>query len=213
MSTYEIKNTSFELKEINEDGTIIGYGAVFDVKDNGGDIITKGAFSRTLNTGKKVKMLWQHKRDEPIGVWNEIKSDDNGLLLKGQLALETQQGRETYALLKMGALEGLSIGFIPVQVDFDEKGTRLLQEVNLKEVSIVTFPMNEEANVLAVKSDQPELNIDQLKEVSEFIRSIVNVPEEIKEDDELKHISDDIADILGDTKGADLANVINSLVK
>ena len=213
MSTYEIKNTSFELKEINEDGTIIGYGAVFDVKDNGGDIITKGAFSRSLNTGKKVKMLWQHKRDEPIGVWNEIKSDDNGLLLKGQLALETQQGRETYALLKMGALEGLSIGFIPVQVDFDEKGTRLLQEVNLKEVSIVTFPMNEEANVLAVKSDQPELNIDQLKEVSEFIRSIVNVPEEIKEDDELKHISDDIADILGDTKGADLANVINSLVK
>ena len=213
MSTYEIKNTSFELKEINEDGTIIGYGAVFDVKDNGGDIITKGAFSRSLNTGKKVKMLWQHKRDEPIGVWNEINSDDNGLLLKGQLALETQQGRETYALLKMGALEGLSIGFIPVQVDFDEKGTRLLQEVNLKEVSIVTFPMNEEANVLAVKSDQPELNIDQLKEVSEFIRSIVNVPEEIKEDDELKHISDDIADILGDTKGADLANVINSLVK
>lgn len=215
-SNYEIKNTSFELKEISEEGMITGYGSVFGNTDNGNDVVMKGAFNRTINTGKNVKMLWQHKRDEPIGVWTDIKADDHGLIMTGQLALETQKGRETLALLKMGALDGLSIGFIPVKADYNDKGEREIKEVNLKEVSVVTFPMNESATVLAVKEDIPELNVEQIKEVSQFIRSIVDKPaekEEIKEEtEELQHISDDIASIISDTKESDLSTMINSIV-
>jgi len=214
MSQYEIKNTSFELKEITPDGVIIGYGAVFENVDNGNDIIKKGAFTRTLNSGGQVKMLWQHKKDEPIGVWTDIKADDYGLLMTGQLALSTQKGRDTYELVKMGALDGLSIGFITLDESYNLAGQREINEVKLKEVSVVTFPCNEEATVLAVKSDKHELNVEQIKQVSEFIRELSGMPEPIPEEPEntskpeVKEdkLSKDISDIL-------MSEDINKLTK
>jgi HK97 family phage prohead protease len=212
-SKYEIKNTTFELKEISDEGVISGYGSVFGVTDLGNDIVMKGAFNRTLNTGKTVKMLWQHNREEPIGVWTDIKTDDHGLVLTGQLALNTQKGRETHELLKLGALDGLSIGFIAVDTEFNSKGEREIKEVNLKEVSVVTFPMNEDATVMAVKSEHPDLTVEQIKEVSEFIRTLVEPEEEIDQKDEIDTIAEDLADILSENKDAQLSNDINTLIK
>jgi len=99
-------------------------------------------------------LLYQHRSDEPIGVFDEILEDSRGLKVKGRLAMGTQRGREVYELMKMGALDGLSIGYrVDAKgMDYDEKGKRrLLKEVDLLEISAVTFPMNPRARVSAVK--------------------------------------------------------------
>ena len=149
-----------EIKAANEDneeyGSFEGYGSVFGNKDLGNDVIEKGAFAQSLKRKKPhmVKLLYQHKSDMPIGVFDEIKEDDHGLYIKGRLALKTQAGAEAYELLKMGALDGLSIGFRvnPDQVSYDKRSQRrYIKEVDLMEVSLVTFPMNPKATVRAVK--------------------------------------------------------------
>ena len=93
----------------------------------------------------------------PIGVFDEIKEDEHGLVVKGRLALKTQAGAEAYELLKMGALDGLSIGFRvnPQEVSYDKRANkRIIKEVDLMEVSLVTFPMNPQATVRSVKGEQ-----------------------------------------------------------
>lgn len=139
------------------DGTIDGYGSVFDVKDNYDDIIAPGAFAASLKAHKSAgtmpAMLWQHESDEPIGIWTEMTEDANGLRVKGMLALETVRGKEAHVLLKMGALNGLSIGFMSKQWAYDtETDIRTLTEIDLWEVSLVTFPANEKARITNVKS-------------------------------------------------------------
>lgn len=100
-------------------------------------------------------MLWQHSADHPIGIWTEMVEDEKGLRIKGQLALETVKGKEAHALLKMGALNGLSIGFMSKQWAYDrETDVRTLTEIDLWEVSLVTFPANEKARVTNVKSSE-----------------------------------------------------------
>ena len=151
----EIKEHHYDEKE----GTFEGYGSVFNNTDLGNDVILEGAFQKSLKkTGAKgVKLLYQHKTDMPIGVFEEIREDDKGLYVKGRLALGTQAGREAYELLKMGAIDGLSIGF-----RVDSKGQsydsrrrrRMLKEVELMEVSLVTFPMNPRAKIQAVKGQE-----------------------------------------------------------
>lgn len=134
--------------------TIEGYGSVFDVVDHGADVVVKGAFSRSLQ-GRKAAMLWQHNPDTPIGVWTEMREDDRGLFIKGAFA-DTQAGREAHTLTKMGALTGMSIGYRASRDKnpMDPKtGVRTLKDVDLYEVSLVTFPMNEAARVTAVKDD------------------------------------------------------------
>jgi HK97 family phage prohead protease len=97
-------------------------------------------------------MLWQHDAEEPIGIWTEMSEDKNGLKIKGQLSLETTRGKEAHALVKMGALNGLSIGFVSKAWEYDkEKETRTLTEIDLWEVSVVTFPANSKARVTSVK--------------------------------------------------------------
>ena len=83
-------------------GVFSGYGSIFGNEDQGNDVVQKGAFTKSLNTrpASKVKMLFQHKTDEPIGVFEDIREDEKGLFVKGRLALGTQKGRETYELLK-----------------------------------------------------------------------------------------------------------------
>ncbi len=145
-----------ELKAIDEQGTIEGYGSIFGNVDSYGDVVAKGAFTRTLaeakDAGRMPAMLWQHNPDEPIGVWTSMREDAKGLYVKGQLA-DTQRGREALALIKMGALTGLSIGYSTVRSEFDNNAdVRFLTDVDLWEVSPVTFPANDRARITAAKS-------------------------------------------------------------
>jgi uncharacterized protein len=185
----EIKHQTFalEIKAIADDGTFTGYGSVFGNVDSYGDIIQPGAFKNTLiNGGKKVKLLWQHLSDQPIGVYTNIQEDSYGLLVTGQINLDVQQGAEAYALLKQGALDGLSIGFQTVRSDIDEtSGIRTLTEIKLWEISLVTFPANELATVTTVKSALElsrvlaALNEKQLSEVRDLINTFNTSPQDV----------------------------------
>jgi HK97 family phage prohead protease len=162
----------FEVKAVNEDGTIEGYGSVFGVKDNYDDVIAKGAFMDSLKAHKAAgtmpAMLWQHDSDKPIGVWTEMVEDEKGLRIKGQLAMETVKGKEAHALLKMGALNGLSIGFMSKQWAYDrDTEVRTLTEIDLWEVSLVTFPANTKARITNVKSVD---DLQTLKDAERILR-------------------------------------------
>ncbi len=147
----------FEIRATGDDGTVEGYGSVFGVRDTYADVIASGAFGASLAAHKAAgtmpAMLWQHDSDEPCGVWDEMSEDGKGLKVKGRLAMETVKGREAYALLKMGALSGLSIGFVSKQWSYDrDTEVRTLTEIELWEVSLVTFPANGKARVTGVKA-------------------------------------------------------------
>ena len=150
-------DVGFEIKAVNADGTVEGYGSVFGVRDNYDDVIAKGAFIQSLKdhkaAGTMPAMLWQHDADKPIGIWTEMIEDEKGLRIKGQLAMETVKGKEAHALLKMGAINGLSIGFMSKEWAYDrDTEVRTLTAIDLWEVSLVTFPANEKARVTNVKS-------------------------------------------------------------
>lgn len=153
----EVRSFALQIKATGDDGTVEGYGSVFGVRDNYDDVIAKGAFVKSLKdhkaAGTMPAMLWQHDADKPIGVWTEMVEDEKGLRIKGQLAMETIKGKEAHALLKMGALNGLSIGFMSKEWAYDrETEVRTLTAIDLWEVSLVTFPANEKARVTNVKS-------------------------------------------------------------
>lgn len=145
-----------DTKSVSDDGTFHGYANTFNVKDRGGDILKPGAFTKSLQKypPARVKMLWQHDTSEPVGVWTSFVEDGTGLKAEGRFILETAKGREAHALVKAGAVDGLSIGFKTIRDEMDRKsGARLVHEVELREVSIVTFPMNEGATITGVKSN------------------------------------------------------------
>ncbi len=146
------RGAAVQVKTVSKTGDIEGYGSVFNNVDSGFDIVEPGAFAKSLEERGLPKMLWGHDMwDPPIGIWNEAKEDDRGLYLEGKLNLDMQRGREVHAALKMGSVDGLSIGYLPEDTDIDKRGVRHLKQVDLFEVSVVTFPMNEEARVDAVK--------------------------------------------------------------
>ena len=132
---------------------ITGYASIFGLKDQGGDVVQPGAYAKSLArlraTGGTVRMLWQHDPAQPIGVWDEVKEDAAGLWVKGRILTEVEKGREVAALVQAGAIDGLSIGYRTVRAERDGKGQRLLSELELWEVSLVTFPMLPEARVAA----------------------------------------------------------------
>ncbi len=136
--------------EVKADGTISGYASRFGIKDQGGDIVVKGAFGDSLNQ-RSPKMLWQHDPAQPIGNWSKSAEDSTGLHVEGQINLDVQKGREAYSLLKSGAIEGMSIGYRSRKVGKSDTA-RLLEKLDLWEVSLVTFPMQLEATVENVKS-------------------------------------------------------------
>lgn len=152
----EVRAYALEVRAAGEDGSIEGYGSVFGVRDAYDDVIVAGAFAGTIAehraSGTMPAMLWQHSPDEPIGVWEEIAEDANGLRVKGRLALDTARGREAHALLKMGALNGLSIGFVARSWRYENEDVRVLTDIDLWEVSLVTFPANAKARVTQVKA-------------------------------------------------------------
>ena len=153
----EVRSFALQIKAAGDDGTVEGYGSVFGVRDNCDDVIAKGAFVQSLKdhkaAGTMPAMLWQHDADKPIGIWTEMVEDEKGLRIKGQLAMETVKGKEAHTLLKMGALNGLSIGFMSKEWAYDrDTEVRTLTAIDLWEVSLVTFPANQKARVTNVKS-------------------------------------------------------------
>lgn len=148
---------SLEVKALaDEDGTFEGYASVFGNVDGGNDVMSPGCFSASLakrGTGK-VKMLWQHDTRHIIGKWLEMREDSKGLWCKGKLFMGVQAGKECYELMKEGAIDSLSIGYRTKREEWDRDAeVRRLHEVDLLEVSAVTFPMNEMATISLVKSD------------------------------------------------------------
>jgi HK97 family phage prohead protease len=146
-----LKKFKFEIKEWNEDGTFIGIASMYGNVDLGGDIVEKGAFTKTMQEKTIVPILWQHKTDIPLGI-GELEDSDKGLLIRGKLNLEVEKAREAYSLIKQGAVKGLSIGYDVIKEKY-EKGVRLLKELRLWEVSLVTFPMNTLSTIVDVKEN------------------------------------------------------------
>lgn len=174
----ETKDFAFEVKETSPEGRVIGYGSTFGGSpDSYGDVISPGAFVDSLGEhrrkGTKPKMLWQHDAAMPIGVWNDLAEDGKGLRVEGQLNLDKQIGRDVHSDLKMGALDGLSIGFSTVKAEPDTKrpGVRVLQEVKLWEISIVTFAANPNAGITAVKS---LADAEKWARVTEWVKSLAD---------------------------------------
>jgi HK97 family phage prohead protease len=163
-----------ERKQVNSEGEFEGYGSVFGVEDSYGDVVAQGAFAESLkehaSAGTMPALLWQHNTSEPIGVYLEMREDERGLYVKGQLERETQRGKEAHALLKSGALNGLSIGYMPRKWEFDEETNIMtLQEVDLWECSLVTFPANSSARVSGFKAKQ---KIDSLADWKSFEKTL-----------------------------------------
>lgn len=150
---------AFEMKALDSRGVFSGYGSVFDVIDSYREVVAPGAFAKSLEKWKAKDrlppMLYQHRSGEPIGAFTSMSEDKKGLHVEGQLLVDDiQRAREVYALLKAKALSGMSIGFnvAPGGEEYDSRaGIYTLTEVDLWEVSIVTFPANEAANVESVK--------------------------------------------------------------
>ena len=123
---------------------ISGYASLFWTRDLNDDVTAAGAFSVSLAERGPggVRMLCQHDGDHPVGVWDEILEDGRGLYVRGRILEVTPQGRMCAALVRAGAMDGLSIGFRAARARPDESGRlRVLTQVELWEVSIVTFPM------------------------------------------------------------------------
>lgn len=150
----------FHIKEedIDETGVFSGYGSVFGGDpDAYGDIVLQGAFKSSLKRGGRnrngIVMLWSHDSKQVPGVWREIKEDNHGLFVKGQLLMDTQLGRETHSRLKHKAVKGLSIGYDILKKEVDEENDiRYLKEIDLWEISPVAFPAKIDAGILEVKN-------------------------------------------------------------
>ncbi len=138
--------------EAIEGGTkISGYASLFGAVDQSGDVVEPGAYGTSLRAvseaGRNIKMLWQHDPTQPIGVWDEVREDDKGLFVKGRILETIEKGREAAALIEAGAIDGLSIGYRTLKASKNSKGQRVLAELELWEVSLVTFPMLPSARV------------------------------------------------------------------
>ncbi|RBW60295.1 HK97 family phage prohead protease [Ruegeria sp. A3M17] len=154
---------------VTEDAVIEGYASLFGQVDQGSDVVQKGAYRRSLAglkaAGQRVKMLWQHDPAQPIGVWDDVREDARGLWVKGRMLESTQKGREAAELIRAGAIDGLSIGYRTKRAVKNEKGHRVLTELELWEVSLVTFPMLPSARV-AAKGTTPDAE-DTLRSIAE----------------------------------------------
>ena len=158
--------------DTEEDGSFEGYASVFNNKDLGNDVIKQGAFSKSIYDKKprQIKLLYQHKTDEPIGVIDSLEEDKRGLKIKGRLAMATQKGREVYELMKMGALDSMSIGYKLSPEDYkysDKLKKRTITNLDLMEVSMVTFPMNPKAKITKVK-----LADMSVREIEHYLRDV-----------------------------------------
>ncbi|SFU81746.1 prohead peptidase. Unknown type peptidase. MEROPS family U35 [Paenacidovorax caeni] len=170
------RDFDFEVKAVEKDGFFSGYGSVFGVVDSYREIVAPGAFAASLAArsakGRKLPVLWQHQSDKPLGVYEVAKEDATGLYLEGRLLVDdVVQAREAHALMKAGAVTGLSIGYYVQADSYDEKERiRTLTKLQLEETSLVTFPANDAARVESVKSRIARGDALTLPEFESFLR-------------------------------------------
>jgi len=147
-----------ECKADEKEGTIQGYASTFGGKpDSYNDIIAAGAFTNSIEKngygGNGIKMLWQHDSKMPAGIWTRMFENKTGLKIEGQLATKTQIGHDAYELIKLGAVNSMSIGFNIVDHEVNPKtNVRTIKKADLWEVSLVTFPANTNATITQVKA-------------------------------------------------------------
>lgn len=168
------KSVELELKELKDNG-FTGYGSVFNTKDQGGDIVVAGAFSKSLKkwqeNGRQVPVLWQHKTDEPIGSWADLNEDDHGLLGSAELWTDdAPYARIAQKGMKTKTITGLSIGYRIKREEYDKKaGANRLIELDLVEISVVTNPMHDDARVQTVKQMIEAGKLPTLPEFEDFL--------------------------------------------
>jgi HK97 family phage prohead protease len=176
MKTYDL---SLEMKQVGDAGEFEGYAATFGNVDQGGDVIEAGAIIESVVKAKAdrraIPMLWQHDQREPIGIWKDIAEDAKGLYVRGQLLIEDDQvARRAYGHLKAKSIGGLSIGYriMPGGAEMDQKrpGIQRLKKIDLREISLVTMPMNIEARVTSVKTILAAGNLPTVREFEEHLR-------------------------------------------
>jgi len=176
-----MKHLTLTLKssDLQDTGQFEGYASTFGNVDQGGDLIEPGAFRESVAKARAegwgIPMLWQHDQREPIGVWRDIFEDDRGLFVRGQLILDGDPvAQRAYGKLKHGALGGLSIGYtIPkggAAPDPYKAGVLRLKKIDLREISLVTMPMNTEAKVTAVKTVTDGQILPSLPDFENFLR-------------------------------------------
>ena len=154
MPSLTYKPVGFELDELKarDDGwTFSGYASTFGNVDEGGDVVLRGAFNNSLRERPSPRLLWQHDLSEPIGRVLSLREDARGLFGEFKIS-RTARGQDVYVLLKDGALDSMSIGYIPEDQEYSDDGVRQLKSVSLREISVVSMPMNEEALITAVKA-------------------------------------------------------------
>lgn len=191
--------------EIDDAGAVEGYASKFGIEDKGGDIVVKSAFSKSL-AGRMPKMLWQHDPSQPIGIWTEAKEDDTGLFVKGQINMDVQRGRETHSLIKSGAIDGMSIGYRTRKAVRTASGARELRELDLWEVSMVTFPMLMEATVQA----KSLTDFDAEHEKKNFLETVLRDAGLTRA--QAKHgASVLVKDVLGERDAPDAADVMSEI--
>ncbi|MEM9197006.1 MAG: HK97 family phage prohead protease [Pseudomonadota bacterium] len=149
----ETKYQSFETSAaLCGEAEIAGYASLFGIADQGGDVVAPGAYGpglkRLAASARSVKMLWQHDPAQPIGIWDELREDERGLFARGRILTGVQRGAEALSLMKAGAIDGLSIGYRTIRAEKTARGRSLI-EIDLWEVSLVTFPMLPEARALS----------------------------------------------------------------
>ncbi|HDL7058423.1 TPA: HK97 family phage prohead protease [Yersinia enterocolitica] len=178
MLTKQRMDFPLKLKSVSDSGEFEGYGSVFGVKDSYDDIVVPGAFIKSLNAwwdkNALPAMLWQHRMDEPIGIYTEMKEDDVGLFVKGRLLIDDDPlAKRAHAHMKAGSLTGLSIGYMLKDWEYDRnKEAFLLKEIDLWEVSPVTFPSNDEARVSDVKSAFARGETPSPKSIERVLRDV-----------------------------------------
>lgn len=163
-----------DLKQLTDEGKFEGYASTYGNVDRGGDICVAGCFDESLRSRpiSKVKMLLHHDTRRVCGKWTDAASDSKGLHVRGQLLLGTTDGKETYELLKAEALDGLSIGYRTQESEYDrDDDIRRIMKAELMEVSIVTFPMNEQAMINMVKSYEAAIDaVETLSDAERLLR-------------------------------------------
>lgn len=167
----KVSNETFELKRGNESATLSGYASTFGNKDFTGDIVVKGAFAQTIREWKKknkpLPLLYQHDSRMPIGKLTAMKEDDRGLYIEGTILETVDKGREVISLIEAGVLDSMSIGYMAKDFDYDlPKNVRNLKTIDLREVSVVTFPANDQATISGIKGELPKT----IREFEDFLR-------------------------------------------
>jgi uncharacterized protein len=166
----ERRDFNLKIKSLDDAGTFVGLGAVYGNVDLGNDVIDPGAFSRTLSAGKSFPVLWQHDAASPIGHC-KITDTRDGLQVNGTLMLSDPTAQKAYTFMKAGVVKGLSIGYDTIQSTYDGD-IRHLTELKLWEISCVTFPMNESAQVSGVKAMSADDMANHLRAIDEHRKAI-----------------------------------------